>query len=90
MYATVRSTGARVTTRTEKRVDGQPQVVAKSPAFHTDVGARMRHWLGGYVRAEALDRDDYVVAPMLGDRAGIAGGMALAHDLLDRMRVAGN
>ena len=34
MYATVRSTGARATTRTEKRVDGQPHVVAKSLAFN--------------------------------------------------------
>lgn len=58
--------------------------VAKSPGFHADVAARMRHWLGGYVRADAVEGRDYVVPPALGDRAGVAGGIALAHDLLER------
>ena len=58
--------------------------VAKAPGFHAQIGERMRHWLGGYVRADALLRDDYLVAPALGDLAGIAGGIALAHDLLER------
>jgi alpha-1,6-mannosyltransferase len=58
--------------------------VAKAPDFHADVAARMRHWLGGYVAAAALDSNDYVVAPSLGDRAGVAGGIALAQDQLER------
>ncbi len=64
--------------------------VAKSPYFHVDVAERLRHWLGGYVRADALSGDDYVVPPTLGDDAGIAGGIVLAHDLLDRGRPPGN
>lgn len=58
--------------------------VAKTPGFHAAVVQRMRHWLGGYVVSPALERDGYLVPPQLGDRAGLAGGIALAHDLLDR------
>jgi fructokinase len=43
---------------------------------------RLRHWLGGYIdRREILDgADHYVVAPELGDRAGVFGALALAMD----------
>jgi fructokinase len=43
---------------------------------------RMRHWLGGYIdRSEILvDADRYVVAPLLGNRSGILGALALAMD----------
>jgi fructokinase len=43
---------------------------------------RLRHWLGGYIdRCEihsGIDR--YVVAPELGDRAGVLGALGLAMD----------
>ena len=58
--------------------------VAKSPDFHADVATRMRHWLGGYVVSDVMAGATYVVPPALGDRAGIAGGIALAQDLLER------
>jgi fructokinase len=43
---------------------------------------RMRHWLGGYIdRPEILAGvDRYVVAPELGDRAGVFGALVLAMD----------
>jgi fructokinase len=43
---------------------------------------RLRHWLGGYIdRREILDcADRYVVAPDLGDRAGVLGALVLAMD----------
>lgn len=43
---------------------------------------RLQHWLGGYIdRSEILSGlDRYVVAPELGDRAGILGALALAMD----------
>ena len=43
---------------------------------------RMQHWLGGYVdRPEILlAADRYVVAPKLGDDAGVLGALALAID----------
>ncbi len=53
--------------------------VAKAPRFHADVTARLTHWLGGYV---ALP-ERFVVPPALGDRSGVAGGIALAQQLLD-------
>ena len=62
--------------------------VAKSPDFHADVAAGMRRWLGGYVASDVLDGTGYVVQPALGDRAGVAGGIALAQDLLERHTLA--
>jgi fructokinase len=43
---------------------------------------RMRHWLCGYIdRCEVLNEmDRYVVAPQLGENAGILGALALAID----------
>jgi fructokinase len=43
---------------------------------------RMLHWLGGYInRSELLSgADRYVVAPELGDRAGVIGALLLAMD----------
>jgi fructokinase len=50
------------------------------------VRRRMNHWLGGYIeRAEILTgADRYVVAPDLGERAGVLGALALAIGAGDR------
>jgi len=50
------------------------------------IRGRMRHWLAGYIdRSEILLHSDrYVVAPELGDRAGIVGALALAMDAARR------
>ena len=46
------------------------------------VRTRLRAVLAGYVQSRALDEgiDDYVVAPALGERAGVLGALALARD----------
>jgi fructokinase len=43
---------------------------------------RLSHWLGGYIdrREIAAGADRYVVAPELGDRAGVLGALVLAMD----------
>jgi fructokinase len=47
------------------------------------VRARLRALLGGYLRSPALeDLDRYVVAPGLGERAGVLGALALAADVV--------
>jgi fructokinase len=56
--------------------------VAKTPGFHAGATARMAHWLGDYVAIP----ERFVVPPALGDHAGVAGGLALAQDLLERSR----
>jgi fructokinase len=56
--------------------------VAKTPEFHAEATERLRHWLGDYVAIP----ERFVVAPALGDHAGVAGGIALAQDLLDDHR----
>jgi len=42
----------------------------------------LRHWLGGYIDRIELRSgiDRYVVAPELGDRAGVLGALLLAMD----------
>jgi fructokinase len=56
--------------------------VAKTPGFHAEATERLRHWLGDYVAIP----ERFVVPPALGDHAGVAGGIALAQDLLDDRR----
>ncbi|HEX2440775.1 MAG TPA: ROK family protein [Methylomirabilota bacterium] len=49
------------------------------------VRTRLRAVLGGYVQSRALDEgiDDYLVAPALGERAGVLGALALARDTVE-------
>ena len=44
------------------------------------IRGRMLHWLGGYIDCDAIvaNADRYVVAPGLGIRAGVLGGLSLA------------
>lgn len=52
--------------------------VAKAPGFHADVTEAALHWIGGYADLPAA----FVMPPALGDRAGVAGSIALAQDML--------
>jgi fructokinase len=54
--------------------------VMKQPLLLGLVRARMRELLAGYIAAPELNDeiDDYVVAPALGDRAGVLGAIELA------------
>ena len=56
--------------------------VMASSGLHGRVEQAMRNWLGGYVEPAAPDGGPFIVPPALGDDAGLAGGFALAQDLL--------
>lgn len=56
--------------------------VSKSSGFHETLRSRLKFWLGDYIDTPQLDRNDYVVPPMLGDEAGVLGAIALALDML--------
>jgi fructokinase len=52
--------------------------VTATPGLREAAALRMRHWLGGYLEELAPP----LVAPGLGDRAGIVGALELARDCL--------
>jgi fructokinase len=58
--------------------------VAKQPALLPRVRRRLRELLAGYLRAPELTEpeatDRYIVAPGLGDRAGVIGALELARE----------
>jgi fructokinase len=58
--------------------------VMKQPQLLPLVREQLRQLLAGYVSAPELDGglDDYLVAPALGDRAGVLGALELGRDLL--------
>jgi fructokinase len=56
--------------------------VSKAPNFHKALRLSLKRWVAEYVDAPHLDRDDYVVAPALGDDAGVLGAIALALDMV--------
>ncbi len=59
--------------------------VGGRPGLLSTIRVSLKRALAGYVQRDALGPriDDYVVAPGLGDRAGIAGGFALARVALE-------
>lgn len=57
--------------------------VSKAPGFHNDLHQSLKHWIAGYINVPQLDDSDYVVAPALGDEAGVLGAIALALDMTD-------
>jgi fructokinase len=62
--------------------------VMSQPGLLPLIRPRLRHWLGGYIdRSEILDDTDrYVVAPALGDNAGVLGALVLAMDAATQTR----
>lgn len=50
--------------------------------LHAAIDEAMRRWLGGYLEPGSADVTPFIVPPALGDDAGLAGGFALAQDLL--------
>jgi len=54
--------------------------VSHTPGLHAAIAARMRYWLGGYLTDKDVSADTFVVAPSLGDRAGLVGAMLLAEE----------
>jgi fructokinase len=56
--------------------------VMVATGLHGAVEESMRKWIGGYLASAAPDGKPFVAPPALGDDAGLAGGFALAQDLL--------
>ena len=56
--------------------------VSHFAGFHEVVRKELVDHLAGYPGVEEHERDDFVVAPALGDRSGLAGGLVLAGQAL--------
>lgn len=56
--------------------------VMRTARLHGRIQRAMAEWLGGYVDISDIDGEPFIVPPGLGDDAGLAGGFALAQDLL--------
>jgi fructokinase len=56
--------------------------VMSQPRLLPLIRPRLQHWLGGYIDRSEIQTgiDRYVVAPELGDRAGVLGALVLAMD----------
>jgi len=54
--------------------------VSHTPGLHVAIAARMRRWLNGYLTDRDVNADSFIVAPSLGDHAGLAGAMLLAEE----------
>jgi fructokinase len=54
--------------------------VSHTSGLHAAIAARMRHWLGGYLTGDDINADTFIIAPGLGDRAGLVGAMLLAEE----------
>ena len=52
--------------------------VSHTPDFHAAIAVQMLHWLGGYLPDMAGLADTLVVAPVLGDQAGLMGAILMA------------
>jgi fructokinase len=61
------------------------------PALLGAVRAELSRLIGGYLDRPQLDGNlvDFLVAPELGDEAGVLGAIALARDALEASRVNG-
>lgn len=55
--------------------------VMNAGGLHAPAADRMRHHLAGFIAHPRLAADDFVVPPVLGDDAGLAGAFALAMDV---------
>lgn len=62
--------------------------VSQVPGLHAAIAARMRVWLGGYLSHDAVLAGDFVVAPALGDRAGITGAFLLAQKAVQSLPIS--
>lgn len=58
--------------------------VSRIEKFHSRVRAQLLDQLAGYPGIDEYGSEDYVVAPGLGDRSGLAGGLVLAESALGR------
>jgi len=50
--------------------------------LHAAIDDAMRRWLGDYFEPGSADVTPFIMPPALGDHAGLAGGFALAQDIL--------
>jgi fructokinase len=69
-----------ICTLSPRRIIIGGSVIVKRPALLPLVRRRVRELLAGYVGAPQLGEaiDDFIVAPVLGDRAGVVGAVELA------------
>jgi fructokinase len=63
--------------------------VSQHPGFHEAVCRKVRKYLNGYIQSPMVadNMDEYILPPVLGNRSGALGAIAMAIQLAEQMKL---